>query len=156
MPTTLKRTTIFLTTEQHERLRRIAFEQRTSMAKLIRDMAIGAVEIKEAIPKTLTGEEILDTLKRHKLDLKKYRVKRIGLYGSYVRGEQKRGSDIDLIVEFDMKAFGENFKGYSDNFMGLNAYLEGLFGSKIDLVTEDSVSPYIQPYIKKETKWDER
>jgi hypothetical protein len=37
MGTTFKRTTIFLTPEQHERLRRIAFEKRTSMAKLIRD-----------------------------------------------------------------------------------------------------------------------
>ena len=40
MGTTLKRTTIFLTEEQHERLRRLAFEQRTSMAKLLRDAAL--------------------------------------------------------------------------------------------------------------------
>ena len=40
MGTTLKRTTIFLTTDQHEQLRRIAFERRTSMAKLIRDVTI--------------------------------------------------------------------------------------------------------------------
>ena len=40
MGANLKRTTIFLTLEQHERLRRLAFEKRTSMAKLIRDTAI--------------------------------------------------------------------------------------------------------------------
>ena len=40
MGTNLKRTTIFLTEEQHERLRRLAFEQRTSMAKLLRDAAL--------------------------------------------------------------------------------------------------------------------
>ncbi|MBI2287393.1 MAG: hypothetical protein HYY41_00435 [Chloroflexi bacterium] len=40
MGTTLKRTTIFLTPEQHEQLRRIAFERRTSMAQLIRDVTI--------------------------------------------------------------------------------------------------------------------
>jgi hypothetical protein len=41
---TLKRTTIFLTEEQHERLRRLAFEQRTSMAKLLRDAALEILE----------------------------------------------------------------------------------------------------------------
>jgi len=40
----LKRTTIFLTEEQHERLRRLAFEQRTSMAKLLRDAALEILE----------------------------------------------------------------------------------------------------------------
>jgi predicted DNA-binding protein len=40
----LKRTTIFLTDEQHERLRKLAFEQRTSMAKLLRDAALEILE----------------------------------------------------------------------------------------------------------------
>ncbi len=44
MGTTLKRTTIFLTKEQHEQLRRLAFEQRTSMAKLLRDAAVRILE----------------------------------------------------------------------------------------------------------------
>ncbi len=47
MGTTLKRTTIFLTKEQHERLRRLAFEQRTSMAKLLRDAAVRILEDEE-------------------------------------------------------------------------------------------------------------
>jgi len=47
MGTTLKRTTIFLTEEQHERLRRLAFEQRTSMAKLLRDAALEILEDEE-------------------------------------------------------------------------------------------------------------
>ena len=49
MGTTLKRTTIFLTEEQHERLRRLAFEQRTSMAKLLRDAALEILEDEEDI-----------------------------------------------------------------------------------------------------------
>ena len=49
MGTTLKRTTIFLTGEQHERLRRLAFEQRTSMAKLLRDAALEILEDEEDI-----------------------------------------------------------------------------------------------------------
>ena len=49
MGPTLKRTTIFLTEEQRERLRRLAFEQRTSMAKLIRDAALEILEDEEDI-----------------------------------------------------------------------------------------------------------
>jgi predicted DNA-binding protein len=49
MVTNLKRTTIFLTEEQHERLRRLAFEQRTSMAKLIRDATLEILEDEEDI-----------------------------------------------------------------------------------------------------------
>ena len=56
----LKRTTIFLTEEQHERLRRLAFEQRTSMAKLLRDAAMEILEDEEDIReglKALSDEE---------------------------------------------------------------------------------------------------
>ena len=53
MATTLKRTTIFLTEEQHERLRRLAFEQRTSMAKLLRDAALEILEDEEDISEGL-------------------------------------------------------------------------------------------------------
>ena len=53
MGTNLKRTTIFLTEEQHERLRRLAFEQRTSMAKLIRDATLEILEDEEDIEKGL-------------------------------------------------------------------------------------------------------
>ncbi len=60
MGTRLKRTTIFLTEEQHERLRRLAFEQRTSMAKLLRDAALEILEDEEDIReglKALADEE---------------------------------------------------------------------------------------------------
>lgn len=60
MGTTLKRTTVFLTKEQHEGLRRLAFEQRTSMAKLLRDAALQILEDEEDIQeglKALSDEE---------------------------------------------------------------------------------------------------
>ena len=49
MGTTLKRTTIFLTYSQHERLRRLAFEQRTSMARLLREAAMEILEDEEDV-----------------------------------------------------------------------------------------------------------
>ena len=60
MGTTLKRTTIFLTEEQRERIRRLAFEQRTSMAKLLRDAALEILEDEEDIReglKSLSDDE---------------------------------------------------------------------------------------------------
>ena len=60
MGTNLKRTTIFLTENQHERLRRLAFEQRTSMAKLLREAALEILEDREDIQeglKALADEE---------------------------------------------------------------------------------------------------
>jgi predicted nucleotidyltransferase len=89
--------------------------------------------------KDLTGKEILDILREHQDTLKKYKVRKIGLFGSYIKGEQKRKSDIDLIVEFDMTAFDENFRGLFDNFMDLSSYLEKLFGKKVDILTPVSV-----------------
>lgn len=103
--------------------------------------------------KNLRWEKIMKILREHSDILKKYKVKRIGLFGSYVRGEQKRYSDIDFLVEFDLTAFGENFNGYFDNFMDLVFFLEDLFGRKVDLITNGSLSSYIQPYVEKEVKW---
>ena len=57
MGTALKRTTIYLTEDQHERLRRLAFEQRTSMAKLLRDAALEILEDEEDIREGLKALE---------------------------------------------------------------------------------------------------
>jgi len=57
MGTTFKRTTIFLTQEQHERLRRLAFERRTSMAKLLRDAALKVLADGEDAPGAMPGQK---------------------------------------------------------------------------------------------------
>jgi predicted nucleotidyltransferase len=97
--------------------------------------------------KALTDKEIVNLLKKHKDLLKKYKVKRIGLFGSYVRGEQKKHSDIDFLVEFEEPNF--------DNFMDLIFSLEDLFRKKVELITNGNLSPYIQPYVEKEVSWYE-
>ena len=97
--------------------------------------------------KDLTDKEILRLLKSNKNILRKYKVKKIGLFGSYVRKEQKVRSDIDFLVELEEPDF--------DNFMDLVFYLENLFGRKVDLITEGSLSPYIRPYVEKEVEWYE-
>ncbi len=97
--------------------------------------------------KILTAEEIMRKLNKHSNVLKKYKVRKIGLFGSYARGEQKSDSDIDFIVEFENPTF--------DNFMDLVFFLEDLFIKKVELITNGSLSPYIQPYVEKEVKWYE-
>ena len=97
--------------------------------------------------KILTYKEIMKTLKEQADVLRKYGVKRIGLFGSYVRGEQKEDSDIDFLVEFETPNF--------DNFMDLAFYLEDIFGRKVEIMTNGSISPYIQPYVETEVKWYE-
>jgi predicted nucleotidyltransferase len=89
--------------------------------------------------KILTTEQIINLLKTNKDALEKYKVKRIGLFGSYVRGEQKKKSDIELVVEFDLSAFGKDFEGLFDVFMDLSSYLEDLLGKKVDILTPASI-----------------
>ena len=88
----------------------------------------------------LTKEEILEKLNANKDVLENYGVKRIGLFGSYARGEQKKDSDIDLLVEFDLTIFGKDFKGLFDAFTEMSFYMEKLFARKIDILTPDSIS----------------
>lgn len=58
----------------------------------------------------LSKEKILSIIRHYKKELKKYGIKRIGLFGSFVRGENREESCADIIVKFEK---GKNF----DNFM---------------------------------------
>lgn len=96
---------------------------------------------------TLSIEAINALLTSHKELLQKYKVKRIGLFGSHVRQSQNKRSDIDFLVEFEKPSF--------DNYMDLLFSLESLFGKSIDLVTHNGLSPYMRPYVENEVKWHE-
>jgi len=91
---------------------------------------------------------VMETLKKHEEEIReRYGVRKIAVFGSCVRGEQKETSDIDILVEFEEPTF--------DNFMNLSSYLEALFGKKVDLITTKGMSPYIGPIIQKEAVWCE-
>lgn len=74
-------------------------------------------------------------------------VRRLGLFGSFVRGEARPESDVDIWVEFEpgRKTF--------DNFMELAFLLEELFQRPVELVTPESISPYFRPYIESELEY---
>ncbi|RLG67579.1 nucleotidyltransferase, partial [archaeon] len=74
--------------------------------------------------------EIKKILKKHEKELKeKYKIKKIGIFGSYLRGEAKESSDLDILVEFQPEAEISLL-----DFVELENYLNDLLGVKIDLV----------------------
>jgi predicted nucleotidyltransferase len=89
-------------------------------------------------------EDIKRILLQNKAELRKrFKVKTIGVFGSYVRGEQKRQSDVDVLVEFEEPV------GLFE-FMDLEMYLTGLLGVKVDLVSKKALKPHIGERILKE------
>jgi uncharacterized protein len=94
-----------------------------------------------------TKDEILTSLRKNGEKLRSLGVRRIGLFGSFARNEAGPESDIDLLVEFvpNEKTF--------DNFMALSFFLEELFGRRVELVTIESLSPYMGPHIMKEVEY---
>jgi len=92
-------------------------------------------------------ENVLSIIRRNQRKIEAFGVKKLGLFGSFVRKEQNAESDIDLLVEFerDKKTF--------DNFMHLSFFLEDVLKHHIELVTTDSLSPYIKPYVIKEVEY---
>lgn len=89
---------------------------------------------------------LLDRLQRNSDQIKFYGVKRLGLFGSFLRNTVTRESDVDLLVEF------ERGKKSFDNFMDLGIYLEELLNRKVELVTPQSLSKHIGPHILKQVQ----
>jgi len=90
----------------------------------------------------LTFEEIIDVIKAHESELKKFGMQKIGIFGSFVRGEATPESDIDFLVVLEPKTF--------DNYMDLKFFLEDIFSRNVDLVLMDTIKPELRPYIEKE------
>ena len=90
-------------------------------------------------------EFIMQTLVDNRETLREYGVKRIGLFGSYVRGTATVASDIDFLVELERLTFRD--------YMGLAVFLEDLFKKDVDLVTPTSIKPGYKPYIEKEVEY---
>jgi predicted nucleotidyltransferase len=92
-------------------------------------------------------QDILGAIHQNRSRLLAMGVKRIGLFGSFVRQEQRPQSDVDLLVEFeqDRKTF--------DAFMELCFFLEEILQRPVELVTLESLSPYLRPHILREVEY---
>ena len=90
------------------------------------------------------AEKITNRLRKDMPYLKeRYNVRSLGLFGSYVRGEQQSGSDVDILVEFE-----ESLSLL--NFMAFERYLSELIGRKVDLVMKSALKPGIGEHILEE------
>lgn len=93
----------------------------------------------------MTKEDINRVLFLNREILKKYRIKSISLFGSYVRNEQKEESDVDFLVDFEEGATLFDLVELQDS-------LSELLAKKVSIVSKRGLSKYIGPYILKEAE----
>lgn len=92
-------------------------------------------------------KEIFQKLEEEKAALDELGVEKLGLFGSFARGNQDTESDIDFVVKFQK---GEKtFR----NYMELKKELEQLFSREVDLVTEESIKPSLKDRITEEVEY---
>jgi uncharacterized protein len=94
-----------------------------------------------------TKQEIVSRLQAERNAIQRAGVRRIGLFGSFLAGNQSGNSDVDLLVEFDptQKSF--------DAFVELAELLESRLQRPVDLLTRESLSPHIGPRILAEVEY---
>ena len=89
-------------------------------------------------------DKIKKVLKQNKRVLRRdFKIKQLGIFGSYVRGEQKRNSDVDILIEFS------ETPGLFD-FMKIENNLGALLRKKVDLVMKGALKPAIGKHIMNE------
>lgn len=93
-----------------------------------------------------TLSEVKKILRNHKDEFKKtWGIKELGIFGSYIRGEDKDDSDLDILVEFESDITIGLLK-----FISLENYLQNLLNTKVDLVMKSALKPRIGKQILKE------
>ena len=100
-----------------------------------------SVSNKKNTPRKLTFKYYARIIRNRKSELtRKYKIKEIGIFGSYVRGEQKGSSDLDILVDFyeipDLR-----------EFVGLADYLEDTLKKKVDLVRKPAIREELRQQI---------
>lgn len=89
------------------------------------------------------ANDIMEKLASVRLELnERFTVQRIGVFGSFARGEAGPDSDVDIIVELGEPTF--------DHYMDLKFYLEEILQHPVDLVLADTVKPRLRPVIERE------
>ncbi|MDP3722039.1 MAG: nucleotidyltransferase family protein [Candidatus Omnitrophota bacterium] len=92
-----------------------------------------------------TRSDVFRRLQEHQPTMQRLGVRRLGLFGSTVRGESRPGSDLDFLVELERNSF--------DAYMDLKFFLEDLFQCRVDLVLADAIKPRLREGILKEAEY---
>jgi hypothetical protein len=85
-------------------------------------------------------DAIISLLQKNRTQLERLGVKSLSIFGSVARGEETRGSDVDVLVEFEGSPT-------FDGFMDTKFFLEDLLGRKVDLVLPQAIRPQLKPHI---------
>lgn len=114
------------------------------------DLSLNGLKEKEKeADKSILSEKIQKDINKVKKKiisvLKKYQVEKAGIFGSYARGEQKKDSDIDILITHPKSPKARGF-----GFVNIEYDLEDALGKKVDLVTYNSLNPYLREKILKE------
>ena len=151
MPTDKPRLNVVLEPPLYLKVKKLAEKDGVSLSlkarDLIRDSLVRdrmAVEPNTGAPVNMKSlDEVKRIIRQHKKILeKKFKVKKIGIFGSYVRGEQKQKSDVDILVEFSGKM------GWG--FIDLEDYLQEMLKTKVDLTTPGALKEQVKDRILKE------
>lgn len=97
--------------------------------------------------KTNTKKELLNILAEHGPEISSFGVVRLGLFGSFVRDTAEMESDVDLLVEFRQE--DKTLK----NLVGLSIFLQQLLQRKVEIITPQSLNPFIGRHIIKEVEY---
>jgi hypothetical protein len=116
-------------------------------AEWLLPMAMGACMISFSVPLSKVStmpaaiqskSELISRIRDHRGEILSFAVARLALFGSFARGEPCEESDVDFLVEF--LEGGKTFR----NFMNLAIYLEDLLHRRVELITPESISPYLK------------
>ena len=90
-------------------------------------------------------EEIIATLRAHQPELCRRGVSHVALFGSIARGDGKRTSDIDILIELDPQAPVGLFE-----YVGITQYLADLFRVRVDVANRSSLKPLVRPSVERD------
>jgi len=96
---------------------------------------------------SLNKQILFKELAEHTGTIRSFGVERLGVFGSFVRNTMTDQSDVDILVEFSLGT--KNF----NNIFALHEFLQKLTKRKVEVVTKESLSPYIGPSILKEVEY---
>jgi uncharacterized protein len=96
----------------------------------------------------MTKEEIISLLIQNKEILYRYKVGKLGLFGSFARGKAKKRSDVDLLVEF-RETIG------LFEYVHLIDDISKILNRKVDLVTPNALKPIMKQQVLDEVEWIE-
>ncbi len=92
-------------------------------------------------------QQVFELIQNHKSAIQRLGAERLGLFGSFVREEQKEGSDVDFVVEFK-----PGMKKYR-NLLNLIDLLEETLQRKVDLLTWEGMASFVQREVKKDIEY---